>query len=111
MWKYKYGGCVDGQVSEIKTYMQKQIYYLLLYVDKKTCDEYKGVDVDKAFVNILYWFDGLNEILSYPKELVKVVALLEEARKEYSSEGFEYSKYRKLILDAGSEVMKIQEVS
>lgn len=110
MWKYKYGGFKDAQMDDVKLHMRKQIYFLLLYVDKKTCDDYKGVDVEKAFTNILNWFDGLNEILFYPPKLVKVISLLEEARKEYRSDNFEFTKYRKLILDAGSEVMNIEEV-
>lgn len=110
MWEYKYGFFLDKQIEEIRVYMQKQIYFLLLYVDKKTCEKYKDVDVNKAFESILTWFDGLNEILFYPTELVKVIALLEEAKKEYNKSDFEFKKYRKLILEAGSEVLNIKEV-
>lgn len=110
MWVYKYGKFKNKQISEIKAYMRKQIYFLLLYVDPNTCEKYKHVDVDKAFVSVLYWFDGLNEILFYPSALVKVISLLEEARKEYQSENFHFDVYRKLVLDAGNEVLNIQEV-
>jgi len=37
------------------------------------------------------------------------MSLLESALIEYQSECFNYMKYRKLILDAGSEVMRLKE--
>jgi len=37
------------------------------------------------------------------------MSLLEAALKEYESECFEWQKYRKLILDAGSEIMRLKE--
>lgn len=110
MWKYKYGTFIDDQEQITKKYMQKQIYFLLLYVDKKTKDEYQGVDVLSAFNSILLWFGGLNDLLGNPAELVRVSALLEAAKNEYQSPDFNYAVYRKLVLDAGSEVMKIKGV-
>lgn len=109
MVNHKYGTFSKEQIKETKIRMQKQIFFLLLCVDEKTKEEYVNVDVNEAFINLLTWFGGLNEILSYPTELVRVISLLEEARQELNREDFEFSKYRKLILDAGSEVMKIKE--
>ena len=110
MWKYKYGDFEDGQIDEAKKRMRKQIYFLLLYVDPATRDEYAHVDVEKAFTGILRQFDGLNEILFYPPALVKIISLLEEAKKEYLSSDFRFDVYRKLVLDAGNEVLNIEEV-
>lgn len=110
MWKYKYGSFNDDQERLTKKYMQKQIYFLLLYVDEKTRERYDNINVVDAFSSIQTWFGGLNELLFYPVELVRVCSLLEAARKEYESEDFEFSKYRKLLLDAGVEVMKIKGV-
>jgi len=84
MWEHKYGTFSDDQETVTKKYMQKQIYFLLLYVDDKTNDAYNGVDVDKAFENVLSWFGGLNEVLFCPAPLVRVIALLEAARMEYN---------------------------
>lgn len=110
MWSYKYGNFSDEQMENVKIKMQKQIYFLLLYVDKNTMNQYKNVDVKLAFANIFNWFDGLNSLLNEPPELVKVISLLESALIEYSSEDFKFSRYRKLLLDAGNEVLKIKEV-
>jgi len=52
---------------------------------------------------------GLNSILLEPPELVNTMALLESAMLEYTSERFDWAQYRKLILDAGSEIMKVKE--
>lgn len=110
MWNYKFGQFEEQQIDKVKKYMQKQIYFLLLYVDDATKEKYKNVNIEDAFNNILTWFGGLNDILLRPAELVRVMALLEAALLEYQSAEFNFGKYRKLILDAGSEVMKITEV-
>lgn len=109
--KHKYGEFTESQVAVTKQSMRKQIYFLLLCADPKTKDNYQNVDIDQAFESILTKFGGLNEVLLCPPELVKVLALLEAARIEYSKESFNFAHYRKLILDAGNEVLKIKEVS
>ena len=107
---YKYGEFTDNQIRQTKVYMRKQIFFLLLIVDPQTKDNYPNVDVDEAFSSLLRKFGGLNDILLCPPELVRVVSILEAALKEYHSEDFAYARYRKLILDAGAEVLKIEEV-
>lgn len=110
MWNYKYGKFSDVQMNKVKEDMRKKIYFLLLCVDKNTCEQYKNVNVNEVFLNLFNWFDGLNSILNNPPELVKVISLLESALIEYTSPEFKFSKYRKLVLDAGNEVLKIKEV-
>lgn len=110
MWRYKYGEFDDNQIAATKKQMRKQIYFLLLCVDPETREEYTNIDVNKAFDSLLRKFGGLNEILLFPPELVKVISLLESALIEYNSDSFSFAVYRKLILDAGSEVLNIKEV-
>ena len=107
---YKYGSFTQSQIAQTKEKMRKQIFFLLLIVDPKTSIEYENVDVKKAFENVLRTFGGLNELLNYPQELVKIMSLLEAARLEYLSEDFKFQTYRKIILDAGNEVLNIKEV-
>lgn len=107
---HKYGFFSNQQFEETKTHMRKQIFFLLLCVDPNTKKEYEQINVNLTFENILTQFDGLNVLLNYPIELVKVMSLLEAALKEYNSSNFSFEKYRKLILSAGSEVLKIEEV-
>ena len=110
MWKHKYGEFDPTQVEDAKKYIRKQIYFLLLYVDPNTKDEYPNVNVESAFNNILTKISGMNELLFYPAEIVVVLSLLEQALTEFKNPDFSFSVYRKLILDAGNEVLKIKEV-
>lgn len=104
---YKYGNLSKEQIVETRIYIRKQIYFLLLIVDPKTKEEYENINVNDAFNGLMIKLSGLNELLQYPTELVRVMSLLEAALIEYNKEDFSYSVYRKLILDAGSEVLKI----
>lgn len=112
---YKYGEFTNNQISETKYFIRKKIFFLLLCVDPETCENYKDVNVFDAFNSILHEIGGLNSVLLYPTELVRVISLLEAAqielsRDDFDTEDFRHSAYRKLILDAGSEIMKIEEV-
>lgn len=107
---YKYGSYTINQISQLKQKMRKQIYFLLLIVDPETKKDYENIDVSQTYNNTMVYFAGLNELLNEPVELVRIMALLESAQLEYNSPKFCYKKYRKLILDAGSEVLKIKEV-
>lgn len=95
------------QIKYAITKLRKQIFFLLLIVDEKTKKEYENINVEEAFDNVLTNINGLNEILSYPNSLVSVILLLQSALNEYKKEDFSFKKYRKLILDAGNEVLNI----
>lgn len=109
MTTIKYGHYSPTQIHSTKLSLQKSIFFLLLYVDPKTKGEYPNTDVIEAFRNLQYKLAGLNSILLEPPELVNTMALLESAMLEYTSERFDWAQYRKLILDAGSEIMKVKE--
>lgn len=107
---YKYGEFANNQISETKEYMRKRIFFLLLICDPLKKQEYENVNVLEAFDNELRKLAGLNSILFEPPELVRIISLLEAALIEYKCTEFNWSKYRKLVLDAGNEVLKIKEV-
>lgn len=107
---YKYGVFSENQIQEIKQYIRKRIFFLLLIVDPKTRNDYENINVSDAFYSELTKIGGLNSILYEPPELVRIISLLEAALIEYQKECFDFGKYRKLILDAGNEVLKIKEV-
>ena len=95
------------QIESEKKLLQKKVFYLLLIVDPDTTDKYPNVDVEAAFDDIFSDLDGLNELFSYPAEIINVAKKLAKALKEFRSSDFEYKRYRKFILDAGNEVTKI----
>lgn len=107
---HKYGEFSENQIALIKKSIRGSIFFLLLCVDNETKDEYEDVDVNEAFTNLLNKLGGLNSILFEPPELVTVISLLERAMWTYNKPKFNFYKYRKLLLDAGSEVLKIKEV-
>lgn len=101
----------NDQLAMYKEKMRKQIFFLLLIVDPKTKDDYDGVDVNAAFSNVLHTFGGFNDLIGQPVEMVTIMSMLNAARMELDKSDFQFSLYRKLILDAGSEVLKIKGVS
>ena len=106
----KYGSLSSTQIHAIKLSIRKSIFFLLLYVDPNTKHEYPNIDVGEAFRSIQYRLNGLNSILLKSPEIIGTMSLLETAFNEYRSEDFDFKKYRKLILDAGSEIMRTKEV-
>lgn len=107
--KTKYGSYSPTQICSTKQSIRKSIFFLLLYVDPKTKEEYSGIDVAEAIRSLQYKLNGLGSILFESPEIVETMALLESALKEYESECFNFKRYRKLILDAGSEIMRLEE--
>ena len=106
-----YGHFDDLQFEEYKEKLHKEMFWLLLYKDPKTRDEFKNVDFEKYFINLLKKIDGLNALLSYPVEIVSIMSLLQAALNETRSDDFDYKSYRKLVLDAHSLVDKINSRS
>ena len=108
---HKYGwDFSQPQIISTKSDLRRKIFFLLLCVDPKTKDEYVNVNVETAFDSLLRSLGGFNELFRYPVEVVRIMSLLEAALKEYMNPDFQFSVYRKLVLDAGSEVLKIKEV-
>ena len=108
MYSHKYGEFADMQISEIKEVLRKRIFFLLLVAeDLETKEKFPEVNLKQANTTLLWRISGLNELLGEPPELVTVLSLLEEAKNSIT-ENFDFGKYRKLILDAGAEIMKIQ---
>ena len=58
---------------------------------------------------ILAKIGGLNELLLKQPEIVTTMSLLQAALMEFNNPDFNFSVYRKLILDAGSEINKLRE--
>ena len=103
----KYGYFNNEQMENYKVSLHKDLFWLLLYKDPKTKDEYSYVDFNKYFDGIMRRFAGLNELLFYPTEIISIMSLLEAALIESQKEDFNYKAYRKLVLDAQSEIDKI----
>ena len=102
-----YGHFEDEQMENYKVKLHKELFWLLIYKDPKTRDEYLNVDFNKYFDGLMRRIDGLNALLFYPTEIVAIMSLLEAALIESKKVDFDYQSYRKLVLDAHSLVDKI----
>lgn len=111
MIEHKYGSFTEEQFDEYKNQLHKKLFWLLIYKDPATKDQFPNVDqanYEQYFSHIMHEIDGLNSILSYPVEICSMISLLESALHETQKEIFEYKPYRKLILDAHAMIDKIQ---
>ena len=107
--KYLYGEFTKEQINQTVKSLRGSIFFLLLCVDLKTAQEYEDVDINSCFRNLLLRMGGLNQLLMNRPELVTAMSLLQAANTEYNSSKFRFKVYRKLILDAGSEIEKLKE--
>ena len=112
--KHLYGEFTQNQIKETKESLRKSIFFLLVCVDKRTSqkivEECGEIDVNNSLKGLLLKLGGMNQLFMEPPELVTVMSLLQAAMIEYNSPDFNFKTYRKLILDAGSEVGKLKEV-
>lgn len=105
----KYGTYSNEQLYSVKKSIQKSIFFLLLCVDPVTKDRYKSVNLEKAFIDLQNKIGGLNQLFGEPPELVFVMSFIEEAFQLVKAREAEnnFHRYRKLILDAGAEIMRM----
>lgn len=104
MVNHKYGEFADMQISEIKQILRKRIFFLLVVAEDMS--QFPDVNLPLAHTTLMWKISGLNQLLGEPVELVTVLSLLEEALINLKTD-FDFAKYRKLILDAGAEILKI----
>lgn len=96
----KYGELTTEQLNEYREKLHKKLFWLLLYKDPKTKYEYQQTDFDRYFSTLMMELKGLDEVLIHPTGLVEMLCILEAAFDETKKEPFEYSIYRKFVLDA-----------
>lgn len=106
---HKYGNFPDKQFNEYKVKLHRDLFWLLLYKDPETSGDFANVDFNKYFTGLMRKIDGLNELLFYPSEIIEIMIHLEAAYKLTRCDDFDYSTYRKLILDAHSIVDRIHD--
>lgn len=94
-------GAIDAQQFEsYKKQLHKKIFWLLIYKDPTTREEYSYVDFDKYFEYLMKEIVGLNDIQSSPPEQIRLMSMLRAAYNETLNDTFDYQAYRKLILDS-----------
>ena len=105
--EHKYGNFSSEQMDEYKAKLHKKLFWLILYKDPKLNRKYKNVDFKKYFTHLMGEIDGLNQLLSYPSEIVEIMSILQEAYSITEQDAFNYKEYRKYVLDAHALVDEI----
>lgn len=106
---HKYGEFKNAQIDYYQEKLRKKIFWLILYTDSKTKNDFDNIDVVKYHENLLLEISSYNGLLDFPDDFVEIVNSLESALNILKSKDFNFYKYRKLVLDAGAllERMKV----
>lgn len=110
MIEHKYGTFSEEQFDEYKQQLHKKLFWLLIYKDPETKDQFPDVDqsnYEQYFSHVMHEIDGMNSVFQYPVEICTMINILESALHETQKEDFVYRPYRKLILDAHALIDKI----
>ena len=102
MVPHKYGEFKPSQVEYYQKKLRKKIFWLVLYTDQNTKDDFGDVNVVKYHENLLFEISRCNELLLYPKDFVEIITSLESALYILKSDHFDFNKYKKLVFDAGA---------
>lgn len=100
--KHKYGEFKEYQVRDYQRKLRKKIYWLVLYTDKATRDDFRDVNVVRCHENLMFEISRYNELLFYPKNFVEIISNLESALYILKSGHFNFQKYKHFVLHAGA---------
>ena len=107
--KHLYGEFTQSQIEEVVKSLRGSIFFLLLCADPQTSYKYEDVDVNKCFEGLLLKLGGMNDLFMNQPEIVITMSLLQAAKNEFNNIDFDFKIYRKLILDAGCEIEKLED--
>lgn len=108
MISHKYGVFKKDQTDSYQNKLRKKIFWLVLYTDSNTKDDFENVDVVKYHENLLFEISSYNALLFYPKDFVEIINTLEQALTILKSDEFDFKRYKKLVFDAGSLMQKLE---
>ena len=108
MVSHKYGEFKQEQTEYYQNKLRKKIFWLVLYTDKNTKDDFENIDVVKYHENLLSEISSYNELLFYPKDFVEIINTLEQALSILKSDNFDFIRYKKLVFDAGASIQRLK---
>lgn len=106
MITHKYGEFTDFQLDDYKKKLHKKIHWLLLYKDPNV-ESIEDANFQQYYFWLMKHIAGANSLLNYPKEMIELLAVLQQARRESYKDDFDFGVFRKLILDAHALVDRI----
>lgn len=108
MVSHKYGEFKQEQTDYYQNKLRKKIFWLVLYTDKNTKDDFENIDVVKYHENLLFEISNYNALLFYPNDFVEIINTLEQALNILKSDEFDFKKYKKLVFDAGALIQRLK---
>lgn len=107
MVKYTYGTLPDEQFEKYRKILHKKVFWLLVYRDPSTAEQYSHVDFDQYMERLMEYLDAMNRLLCYPAEMLEIMGMLESAWQDTKAEPFDYRKFRRKILEAHSLIDRL----
>lgn len=100
--QYIYGTFTDKQINEAVRAMHNDIHKLLLYKDKRI--EEKIFEDDEAFLiffeNVMFKLGGTKTLFNDNGIMVTLMSELQAALNNAKSDHFDYTTFRRAILDS-----------
>lgn len=99
--KHKYGEFKPNQVEYYQKKLRKKLFWLILYTDEETNQDFKNVDVVKYHERLLFEISNYNKLMLYPENFSEVINTLDSALSILKSDHFDFSRYKQLVFDTG----------
>lgn len=99
--KHKYGMYPSLQFEEYKKDLHNKIHRLLVYAEEE------NPILINYFDKVQFELNGLNELIMFPKDLIKIMNLVESVKLEYLKNNYNHKVYRKTILDIHGLIDKL----
>nr|DAE26054.1 MAG TPA: hypothetical protein [Siphoviridae sp. ctEkS11] len=109
--EYIYGSFTKRQIKEAAHAMHNDVHKLLLYKDNQI--EEKIFENDEAFLiffhNVMFKFSGTKTLFNNNGIMVTLMATLQAAYDEVTSDEFDYMTFRRAILDSHNYIKQMFE--
>lgn len=109
--KYIYGSFTKIQIKEAAHAMHNDVHKLLLYKDNRIEEEI--FENDEAFLiffqNVMFKFSGTKTLFNNNGIMVTLMATLQAAYDEVTSDEFDYMTFRRAILDSHNYIKQMFE--
>ena len=109
--EYIYGSFTKRQIKEAAHAMHNDVHKLLLYKDNRI--EEKIFETDEAFLiffqNVMFKFSGTKTLFNNNGIMVTLMATLQAAYDEVTSDEFDYMTFRRAILDSHNYIKQMFE--
>lgn len=105
---HKYGRFTQQQVDYYTEKLRKKIFWLVLYTDENTKEDFRNVDVVKYHKDLIFEISGYNKLLKYPKDFVEIINSLNCALTMLQSDNFDFKEYKRLVFDAGALLKRME---